>query len=100
MSVADERDGNGAVFNPDIVPVGATVVAANVTVTGTTGSFGFLSIYPGGYAGEASTINWFGAGQTLANGVALTLNGSRQLNVICNGGGSTHFIIDVSGYFL
>lgn len=71
-----------------------------MTVTGTTGGFGYLAINPGGNTVEgASTINWFGAGQSLANGVALSLNGSRQVTVICNGGGNTHFIIDVAGYF-
>jgi hypothetical protein len=101
ISVADGRDNNGTVTTPNLVPAGATAVVANVTVTGTTGGFGYLAINPGGNTVEgASTINWFGAGQTLANGVGLTLNGSRQLTVICNGGGSTHFLVDISGYFL
>jgi len=30
----------------------------------------------------------------------LTLDASRQLTVICNGSGGTHFIIDIAGYFL
>ena len=56
---------------------------------------------PGGDTVEgASTINWSAAGQTLANGVALTLNGSRQLTVVAGGPGSTNFIIDISGYWL
>ena len=101
ISVADGRDGNGAVTAANVVPAGATAVAANITVTGTTGGFGYLAINPGGNVVEgASTINWFGAGQTLANGVGLTLNATRQLTVICNGGGSTHFIVDISGYYL
>ncbi|MBI4885264.1 MAG: hypothetical protein HY826_14545 [Actinobacteria bacterium] len=101
VSVADGRDNNGTVTVPDLVPAGATAVAANVTVTGTTGTFGYLAINPGGNTVEgASTINWFGAGQTLANGVGLTLNTTRQVTVICNGGGSTHFLIDIAGYYL
>ncbi|MBI4882777.1 MAG: hypothetical protein HY826_01830 [Actinobacteria bacterium] len=101
VSVADGRDGAGAVSVPNLVPAGAKAVTANVTVTGTTGGFGYLAINPGGNTVEgASTINWFGAGQTLANGVTLTLNASREVTVICNGGGSTQFIIDVSGYYL
>ena len=101
VSVADGRDNNGTVTTPNLVPAGATAVTANVTVTGTTGTFGYLAINPGGNTVEgASTINWFGAGQTLANGVGLTLNATRQITVICNGGGGTHFIIDISGYYL
>jgi len=33
-------------------------------------------------------------------GVTLTLDTTRQLTVVCNGGGSTHFIIDIAGYYL
>ncbi|MCE9622703.1 MAG: hypothetical protein K8R99_10190 [Actinomycetia bacterium] len=101
VSVADGRDNAGNVTTPNLVPTGATAVAANVTITGTVGGFGYLAINPGGNTVEsASTINWSDAGQTLANGVTLTLNTNRQLTVICNGGGSTHFLIDISGYYL
>ena len=103
VSVADGRNGAGVVTAANIVAAGATAVAANITITGTTGGFGYLAINPGGNTVEgASTINWFGAGQTIANGVTLTLNASRQLTVICGGGAgaSTHFIIDIAGYYL
>ncbi|MCE9621218.1 MAG: hypothetical protein K8R99_02615 [Actinomycetia bacterium] len=101
VSVADGRNSAGAVVTSNIVPAGATAVMANVTVTGTVGGFGYLAINPGGNVVEgASTINWFGEGQTLANGVGLTLNTNRQITVICNGGGSTHFIVDIAGYYL
>ncbi len=98
VSVANGSD-LGAPLN--IVAAGATAVAANITVTGTTSDFGYLAINPGGDLVEGgSTINWFGPGQTIANGVTSTLNATRQLTVICNGGGSTHFIIDIAGYYL
>ena len=102
ISVADGRDAAGAIVFPNLVPAGATAVAANITVTATTGSFGYLSVNPGGdTSATSSTINWFGAGQNIANGVTLTLDGSRQLTVVCGaGGGSTHFIVDISGYYL
>jgi len=101
ISVADGRDSAGQVTAANVVPAGALAVSANVTVTGTTGGFGYLAINPGGNTVEgASTINWFGPGQTLANGVGLTLNANRELTVICNGGGSTHFLIDIAGYYL
>ena len=102
ISVADARNSVGGVTIPNVVPVGATAVAANITVTGTTGGFGFLSVNPGGNTSQAtSAINWFGAGQNIANGLILTLNASRQVTVVCGtGGGSTQFIVDVSGYYL
>ena len=103
VSVADGRDNNGTINAANIVAGGATAVAANITITGTTGGFGYLSINPGGNTVEgASTINWSAAGLTIANGVTLTLNASRQLTVICGGGAgaSTHFIVDIAGYYL
>lgn len=90
----------GVYVQSNFVPPGSTAITANVTITGTTGS-GFLVVNPGGVGTvNASTINWFGAGQTLANGVSLTLGGDRQLTVVLGGVGSTHFIIDVTGYYL
>lgn len=102
VSVADARNiSTGAVLTADVVPADAVAIAANVTVTGTTGR-GYLSINPGGNTTvSASTINWFGSNQMLANGVSLTLNASREITVICGGtSGATHFIVDVTGYFL
>lgn len=102
VSVADSRNiTTGAVITAGIVPANAVAIAANVTVTNTTGT-GYLSINPGGNTTvSASTINWFGSNQTLANGVTLTLNANREITVICGGTGSaTHFLIDVTGYFL
>lgn len=103
VSVKDGRaTGGGAVTVPDLVPAGATAVMANVTVASTTGA-GYLAINPGGVTTvSASTINWFGSGQTLANGVLLTINPStREVTVYCGDGAgvSTHFIIDVTGYY-
>ncbi len=103
ISVAHGRDSSLNITVPNLVPPGATAVAANVTVTGTFGGFGYLAINPGGnFVEVASTINWFGIGQTLANGVLLTLNNNRELTVLCNGagGGGTHFLVDVAGYYL
>ena len=101
ISVKDSRNVNGgAVVETNTVPAGATAVAANITVVGTVGT-GFLSVNPGGITAiTASTINWFGGGQILANGVSLTLNSNRELTIVCDGGGSTHFIVDIAGYYL
>ena len=101
ISVKDARDVNtGAVAVSDAIPVGATAVAANITVTRTVSS-GYLVVNPGGNtAVTASTINWFAGGQTLANGVILTLNSTRELTVVCAGIGSTDFVVDITGYYL
>lgn len=102
VSVKDGRDPvGGAVTAPNLVPVGATAVTANVTVVSTAGT-GYLTVNPGGtLAVTASTINWFANNQILANGVMLTLNANREVSVICGGnvGVETHFIIDITGYY-
>ncbi len=103
ISIADTRDNSGVVTQTNTVPANAIAVTANVTVTGTTGGGGFLSINPGGNTSQAtSAINWFGAGQNIANGLTLTLNTSRQVTVVCGSGtgSDTHFIVDISGYYL
>lgn len=101
ITVADLRDpATGAVTLADYVPAGATAVTANITIVSLSGA-GFLTVNPGGVTSVgASTINWSAPGQVLANGVTLTLNSDRQLTVIAGGGGSTEFIVDISGYYL
>lgn len=106
VSIKDARDGSGSVIQTNVVPAGATAIAANVTVTDTNateGQGGFLCVNPGGNTTVAtSTVNWFGSNQKIANGVSLTLDAERQVTVICGGhdGASTNFVIDVSGYYL
>ena len=102
VSVKDGRDINtGAVTSADAVPAGATALAYNITITNTEASGGFLSVVPGDIATfSTSVINWFGPNQDLANGLIGKLDANRQIKVFCGGAGNTHFIIDVSGYFL
>ncbi len=103
VSVADRRNAaltTGAVVEANFVPAGATAVAANVTITNTVSS-GYLVCNPGGITTVgASTINWSSSNLNLANGVILTLDAARQLTVVAGGGGSTDFIIDITGYYL
>ncbi len=91
----------GALVTTNFVPAGATAVFANITVVTTVGR-AFLTVNPGGTTTTAaSTINWSADDQVLANGVALTLNSNREVTVVAGGsGGSTNFIIDVTGYWL
>lgn len=100
LSVSDGRDLTGVVTTPGAVPSGATAIAYNVTVTGTTGP-NFVSVVPGDAAGyTTSSINWSGPDQSVANGSIVRIDGSRQVKVF--GGdqpGSAHVILDVTGYF-
>ena len=100
LSVKDGRDATGAVVAANVVPEGATAVAINVTIAGPTGP-NFLSVVPGDAAAfTASTINWPG-GFDCANGAIVKLDATRQLKAFCGDqSGSTHFIIDVTGYYL
>lgn len=83
-----------------LVPSGASSVTYNLTVADTVGT-GFLGLFPTGtaWAGNSS-VNWFTTNELDANGGVVALGGDRQINVICGGGGSTDFIVDVTGYFL
>ncbi len=99
VPVRDGRNAAGAVVAADVVPAGAVAVAINVTVAGPNGP-NFLSVVPGdAVAYTTSTINWPG-GFDAANGAIVKLDASRQLKVFCGDQtGSTHVIIDVTGYY-
>ena len=99
ISVADGHDLGGAITSADVVPKGATAIAYNVTVTNTRGA-GFLSVNPGSATTFASSsINWFGENQDIANGLIVALDDDREVVVFCGGGGTTDFVIDITGYF-
>lgn len=85
-----------------VVPSSQKAVAAtiNVTVTGTAGSFGFLTAYPADASlPDASVINWSAPGQSIANGATVKLGTNNDLKITCSVN-STHVIIDVAGYWL
>lgn len=85
-----------------VVPPGAIAIAYNLTVTGTLG-MGWLALIPAGAAfGGTSSINWFGSGQTLANGGIVKLGGDRRCDVWIGGqtGAATQIIIDITGFYL
>lgn len=82
------------------VPAGARAVALNLTIDQAIG-YGFLSVRPAETAWSGtSSINWASSGAVLANGTACRLGGDRQVAVLCGGVGSTHFLLDVVGYYL
>ena len=99
ISVADGRDlDTGTVTVPNVVPAGATAITCNVTVVGTVDA-GFVTANPGGVTTvSAASVNWFGPGQIINNGIVARLGGDRQLTLVA-GGGDTHVVVDVTGYW-
>ncbi|WP_156969603.1 hypothetical protein [Knoellia subterranea] len=77
---------------------GVGSVALNVTATQpTTG--GWLKVWPAGQAAPStSTVN-FVRGATVANTVVVGVDSLERFNVGNYGGGSTHVIVDVTGWF-
>jgi hypothetical protein len=81
------------------VPASAKAVSLNVTVTAPTWP-GHLRLYPADRARPlASTLN-FVAGQTRANNAVVRLDDLGRLCVyVGQGQGTTHVVIDTTGYF-
>jgi hypothetical protein len=86
------------------IPAHALAVAVNVVVMSPT-SLGHLVLFPYGAAPPlASAINYNAGEPALANSgtVPLTDNSALQLSVIAGMAGvgnTTHFVLDVTGYF-
>ena len=82
------------------VPAGAKAISVNLTVVQPTNP-GFLTLYPSdGLPPPTSTVN-FSPNQVRANNAVLLLatNGSSQVTVLNGSAGTTHFLLDVNGYF-
>ena len=47
---------------------------------------------------STSNINWSTSGVTLANMALTAVGGENAVAIHCDGGGRTHFIVDVYGY--
>jgi hypothetical protein len=78
------------------VPVGATAVFLNATVTNTTAA-SFLTAFPGPGRSTASDLNWT-AGQTIPNLSPVTLSPTGACSFY-NIAGSTDLVLDLSGWF-
>jgi len=112
--VADTRNPNGPYGGPALqagmerdfiaagqcgIPASARAVAFNVTVTQPTAQ-GHIILFPAGTSLPlTSTLN-YRQGQTRANNAIVRLGSGGALAVVCGQSvGTTHFIIDVTGYF-
>lgn len=82
------------------IPVDATAIAANLTVTNATGA-GHFVVYPAGTPQPSTSTLNFAPGQTRANNAVLTLGVSGQITVFCTlpFGGTADLVLDVAGYF-
>jgi hypothetical protein len=99
VNIRNARDLSTGAPTGVIVPAGSSAIAYNLTITDTVGG-GFLAVNPGGDAVvRASAINWSQTGISLANGLVAKLDDQGQVTVICGGGGSTHVLLDVLGYY-
>ena len=113
--ILDTRDGTGlsGVFSSRIartfqvsgaggVPVNATAVTGNLTVTGQT-SLGYLYIGPNAMNNPTSSTLNFPLGDDRANGVTVALSGAGTLSVTYaapTSGPTTQVIFHVTGYFV
>jgi len=88
-----------AVVGRCLLPPSARAIAVNLAVTEATAS-GNLTLYPGGVPVPlVSAIN-YRPFQARANNAVVPLSATGTIGVYCNqGSGTTHFILDVSGYF-
>ena len=75
-----------------------SAIFLNVTATGTTGA-GYLQVFPTGRGtrGASSSVNYTGAGQTVATAAVAGLGNAGKLSVYTPT--QTHVILDVAGYF-
>ncbi|MBK8596614.1 MAG: S8 family serine peptidase [Holophagales bacterium] len=80
------------------IPTDAVAVAVNLTAAGSEAS-GSLTVYSPGGAVPAAATTQFLPGRTRANWTFAQLGSGGSLGVSNGSAGSTHALIDVSGYF-
>ena len=91
---------SGALTPDSPFPGNWVAILFNLTVTGTD-TTGYLSIFPNDVSWPGtSNINWFGPSQILANNVFTGFDTLGAINVLCGGGGSTDFVLDMVGVSL
>jgi uncharacterized repeat protein (TIGR01451 family) len=86
--------------SPCGIPASAKAIAVNVAVTGATAP-GNLRLFPAGQTTPVTATINYSAGTTRANNAIVSLGAAGELSVYCAqaAGTTTHFILDVSGYF-
>jgi hypothetical protein len=101
VSVRDAIDATtGAVTTAGVIPASARAVSYNITAAGTTGA-NFLSVGAGNVASvPVSVVNFSSAGIAIANSATVDLDAGNVKVFLGSGPGSSHFIIDITGYYL
>ncbi|MGV8849391.1 MAG: S8 family peptidase [Propionibacteriaceae bacterium] len=80
------------------VPLNATAVFINVTVTDPGGSGGYLTVFPTGETPPlASNLN-FSPTQTIPNLVVAKVNPTGSISILNHSTGTSQIIVDVQGY--
>jgi hypothetical protein len=101
--VYDSRDGDGPIHSgfsrilgPDDPPPDTDIAYTyNLTVTNTAAT-GYLGVFSADISWPGnSSINWFGPGQLIANNVYTAFDATGAIELICGGGGSTDFVLDL-----
>jgi hypothetical protein len=81
------------------VPAGASAVLLNLTAVSTTGASGFLSLFPAGTTWPGnSSLNWSSPGQVVANTTTVAVRRSDATFTV-RASATTHFLVDVIGYY-
>ncbi|HEU4918421.1 MAG TPA: hypothetical protein VFT20_01700 [Candidatus Limnocylindrales bacterium] len=81
------------------IPADAVAITGNLTVVGQTRA-GYLSVTREPTATPTTSTLNFPVGDTRANGVSVPLNGQGDLSIVYkSSGGTTHVILDVTGYY-
>jgi hypothetical protein len=82
------------------IPAGAVAVTGNVTAVLPT-SAGWIQLSSGPAVTATTSVLNVPAGDTRANGVTALLGGDGRLSAVFKGAsGSTHLILDITGYFM
>ena len=97
FSVADQITIAGGA--KDVVPVGATAIAYNITYPAGTQP-GHFRVMPGDVAATNSSALNFLAGLSIANGSVVGIDDARRIRVFNATGVAQNAIIDVVGYFV
>jgi hypothetical protein len=103
LSIANGIDiVTGLINQPNLVQPGSQAITYNLTITDTEGS-GYLTLFPASDSSYfGSSINWSSAGQILANAAVVKISPNREIKVAALGliTAKTHFVIDLTGYYL
>lgn len=83
------------------IPATARSVVANLTVTGPTAA-GFLTVFPGNAFDLGTTALNYLTGVVRSNNATLRLStdGAGTVGIRNNGTGTTHVVVDVTGYYV